>query len=606
MGWVYSGLEFEGLKRSYTDWQLLKRLVKEVIPFKLPFALIALSVVFATIINLLSPLILAIVIGQMEQNTLDQNIIIFGGILYTIFYLLIFFMHYLQNIGIAYLVSDFMVNLRTGIFDSLNQHQDLKFFDRMRSGNLTSRVGTDAAETSNVILLLATFSGAFLLISVSFIILYIISPALTIVTLTVVPLVVIFTLFFRRIARNVSRTFRKSIADVNAAISESVEGIQIAKSYGRERETVERFKDVNDYNYRAGFRQGLTFEFLYPTIDLFFVIGIWLIAGNGGTWAILGQNGLSATSLYLFFVYLNRFFFPLMQLATFYGQMQAGFAAYERILEVQDAVSEVKSNPSGIIISPSQFRGDIKFNNVKFEYKKNEPIFTNFNLHVRAGERLAIVGHTGAGKTTIASLIARFYEFQSGQILIDNFDIRDLNLKAYRNNLGFVQQEPFLFSGTVEDNIRYGNQDATDKEINKAIQAVHAGEFIQYMPKGLKTEVGERGNRLSTGQRQLICFARALLADPCILILDEATSSVDAYTEAVIQEALEKLLKNRTSIIIAHRLSTVVNSDRIIVLDQGKIIEEGNHNELLLKGGKYSELYETYFRHQTLEPIFQF
>ncbi len=599
MGWVYSGLEHQDLERAYTDRVLFKRLFREILPFKKSFSFIGLIVILTTALSLISPLILAFVIEGLEKENIDRDRLIIGGGLYLLVYILMFLFYYAQNWGQALMIPGFMVNLRTNVFYKL-QELDLKFFDKRRSGRLTSRVGSDAAEVGGVAMLLSAFAGNLLLIIFTYIIMFSISYTLALLMLIILPFVIGITWFFRYIARKVSRTYRKSIANVNAAISESVEGIQIAKSYGREQETVEKFKSVNNENYRAGFRQGVALEFLFPTIDLFAVISLWLILQFGGTWVIKDKFGLTAATLYLFVLYMNRFFFPLMNLSTFFGQLQAGFAAYERILEVYDAESEVFLNPNGRIIE--NFKGEVEFKNMTFAYKEGEPVFHNFNLHIQPGERLAIVGHTGSGKTTIASIIARFYEFQAGEIMLDNeYDIRELNLKEYRRLLGIVQQEPFLFTGTVEENIRYGNRDATDEEIQLAIRAVHADEFLQYMPNGLQTEVGERGSRLSTGQRQLICFARALLADPRILILDEATSAVDAYTEAVIQEALETLFQDRTSIVIAHRLSTIVNANRIIVLDHGRIIEEGSHQDLMVIGGKYQELYETYYKHQAIE-----
>ncbi|MFQ5979097.1 MAG: ABC transporter ATP-binding protein [Candidatus Heimdallarchaeota archaeon] len=280
-----------------------------------------------------------------------------------------------------------------------------------------------------------------------------------------------------------------------------------------------------------------------------------------------------------------------------------GMAAYERILDILDTEPNVKQNlaPQDV----DQLEGEIIFENVDFSYMENEAVFKGFNLRIEKGEKLAIVGHTGAGKSSLVKLLARYYEFQGGSIKIDGNNIRDMNLTSYRRNLGIVQQDVFLFSGTLEENIRYGRQDASEEDLWNAIRAVHADEFIDYLQEGLQFQVGERGGGLSAGQKQLVSFARALLADPRILILDEATSSVDAYTEAIIQEALEVLLSGRTSIIIAHRLSTILKADRIILMENGQIIEEGTHRSLLASGGKYGQLYKQYYEHQSIdwEPI---
>ncbi|HKZ41268.1 MAG TPA: ABC transporter ATP-binding protein, partial [Candidatus Hodarchaeales archaeon] len=425
--------------------------------------------------------------------------------------------------------------------------------------------------------------------------LFLVSSHLASYVLLVVPFVGGFTIVFRKLARRVSRIYRKSEAQINSSISESVEGIQIAKSYGREKAVLERFQKVNLVNYRAGLRQTLTMMLLFPTIDLLLGITILAILSIGGAAALAGQYGLSGANLYLFVMYLNTFFYPLMTMASFYGQLQSGFAAFERIATVLDAEPEVKQTGNTVLTG---LDGDIKFENVSFSYNEKAQVLENFSLHIKPGEKLAIVGHTGAGKTSIINLIARFYEFQSGRLLVDDNDIRTLSLESYMSFLGIVQQDPFLFAGSVEENIKYGRSGASEDDVLKAIRSTKVDEFLKYLPEGLQTDVQERGKRLSTGQRQLVCFARALLADPRILILDEATSSVDAYTESIIQQALETLMEQRTSIVIAHRLSTVVNADRIIVLDHGKIIEEGSHEYLLTKKGKYQELFETYFKHQ--------
>ncbi|MFX0138873.1 MAG: ABC transporter ATP-binding protein, partial [Candidatus Hodarchaeota archaeon] len=279
--------------------------------------------------------------------------------------------------------------------------------------------------------------------------------------------------------------------------------------------------------------------------------------------------------------------------------LSAGMAAYERILYILDSEPKVKQNPfaSGV----NQLKGEIVFDNVDFCYRKGEWVFKGLNLKIKKGEKLAVVGHTGAGKSSLVKLLSRYYEFQGGSIKIDGIDIRDIRLDSYRRNLGIVHQDVFLFSGTIEDNIRYGRRDASEEDLWKAIRAVHGEELIEYLKEGLQTQIGEMGRGLSAGQKQLISFARALLMDPKVLILDEATSSVDAYTEAIIQEALDVLLAGRTSIIIAHRLSTILNANRIIVMDQGKIIEEGTHETLLTTGGKYGQLYKQYFEHQSLD-----
>ncbi|MHA1917899.1 MAG: ABC transporter ATP-binding protein, partial [Candidatus Ranarchaeia archaeon] len=332
-------------------------------------------------------------------------------------------------------------------------------------------------------------------------------------------------------------------------------------------------------------------------LDIIHALNIFLIIQFGGSSIVQGFTALSPIGLYLFVVYMQRFFFPLMQVSTYYNNIQSGLAAFQRILEIVDAEVEVKQEKDTVKVE--SIKGEIKFENVSFHYVEGEQVFSDFNLTIKPGEKLAIVGHTGSGKTSLASLIGRFYEFQKGKISIDGKDIRKLDLKSFRRHVGLVQQDVFLFSGTIRENIIYGNRKATDADIERTLKAIKADEFIQYLPEGLDTNVRERGSRLSLGQRQLVSFARALLADPKILILDEATSSVDAYTEAVIQEALENLLEDRTAIIIAHRLSTVKNADRIIVLDKGKIIEEGPHDELMNAKGLYSELYDTYFKHRS-------
>jgi ABC-type multidrug transport system fused ATPase/permease subunit len=327
-----------------------------------------------------------------------------------------------------------------------------------------------------------------------------------------------------------------------------------------------------------------------------------------GTAALVYFGGISAQTgtltpgdWYLFIQGVALFWFPLTSIASFWSQFQLGLAAGERVFALIDAEPAVVQTGEDRVLP--QIDGEIRFENVDFHYVEGEQVLRDFNLTIGAGETLALVGHTGSGKSSIGKLIARFYEFQGGRILIDSNDIRSLDLRAYHRKLGVVTQSPFLFDGTVRDNIRYGREDASDEAVLEVARMVGQGDWLRALPNGLDTEVGERGGNLSMGQRQLVALARVLMQDPAIVILDEATASVDPLTETLIQEGLDVVLRDRTSIVIAHRLSTIKNADRIIVLRQGEIIEEGTHDQLLAGGGHYAELYNTYFRHQSLEYI---
>ncbi|MEJ2277845.1 MAG: ABC transporter ATP-binding protein [Candidatus Lokiarchaeota archaeon] len=393
------------------------------------------------------------------------------------------------------------------------------------------------------------------------------------------------------------KSYRKSIENVNKSMIELIEGIHVCKAYGQESKVSSEFEDTNKGYFNSAFKLTAATHMWRPLLEVITSITLVIILFMATQFSI--QNLISPGLILIFILYLQKFFRPVMVIALFFPQLSTGMAAYERILEILDSEPQVQQKDS--TIKTNNFGGDIVFKHVDFKYKDNDWIFKNLNLKIHQGEKLAIVGKTGAGKTSLISLLPRFYEFQGGEIEIDGKDIRSIDLNSLRKNISIVHQDVFLFSGTIEENIRYGKQDATEEEIWNAINTVHAEELIKYLPNGIQTKVGERGKGLSTGQKQLISFARAVLSNPNILILDEATSSVDAYTEAIIQEALDILLKNRTSIIIAHRLSTVVNADRIIVMDKGKIIEEGDHKSLLNQGGKYTELYKDYFEYQKLE-----
>jgi len=428
--------------------------------------------------------------------------------------------------------------------------------------------------------------------------LFSVNTTLTWITLALAPFIVFAALTFRRIARNTITQSRRVSAEVSAHIQETVSGIGVAKTFRQESAIYGEFVDVNEQSFRINRRTGYVFSAIFPILNVLAGIGTALLVYVGG---LNVQSGaLTPGDWYLFIQGLGLFWFPVTSIASFWSQFQIGLAAAERVFALLDAEPRVVQTDNR---SLPTVRGEIKFDHIDFAYKPDEPILTNFSLTIHAAETLALVGHTGSGKSSLARLIARFYEFQGGRLLIDGQDIRTLDLADYRARLGLVTQTPFLFEGTVRENIRYGRPEATDEEVERAARQVGGGDWLAGLSQGLSTEVGERGSSLSMGQRQLVALGRILLQNPAIFILDEATASIDPLTETLIQEGLDTVMRGRTNIIIAHRLSTIRHADRIIVLRRGQIIEEGNHPTLLAAGGHYAELYNTYFRHQSLEFI---
>jgi ATP-binding cassette subfamily B protein len=388
----------------------------------------------------------------------------------------------------------------------------------------------------------------------------------------------------------------QAMADVNAAIKETVSGISIAKNFRQEESIFQIFDASNQTSYRVNIRRGFVLSLVFPTLNALGGIFVGILIYAGGLSA--AQGIVSIGAWYLFIMSLDQFFFPILNLSAFWAQIQSGLSAAERVFALIDADPNVQQIEDRDV---PPLRGEVCFENLHFRYTDNEPVLSDFNLCIQPGETLAFVGHTGAGKSSIAKLIARFYEFQSGKLTIDGHDIRIFDLQQYRRQLGIVSQVPFLFSGTVADNIRYAAPEVTDDEMLTMANSIGEGDWLETLPNGLRTEVGERGARLSMGQRQLVALMRVLMQKPAIFILDEATASIDPFTEWQIQQALNLILSKSTSILIAHRLSTVKAADRIVVMEKGRIIEEGNHKGLLARGGHYATLYNTYFRHQSLD-----
>ncbi|MEJ7651877.1 MAG: ABC transporter ATP-binding protein [Chloroflexia bacterium] len=409
---------------------------------------------------------------------------------------------------------------------------------------------------------------------------------------TIMPVIVAIALGFAP-SPGARRSARSAPGSVNSNVQEAVAGVAVAKNFRQENSMYEEFLEVNQQAYVVNLRSGFVFNGIFPLLVVVANLGTTLVVYYGGRSVQSGQ--VSAGDWYLFVQSVTIFWFPITSIASFWSQFQQGLSASERVFALIDAeprVIQTNALPVG------RLAGRIEFQDFDFGYNTQQPVFKRFNLTIEAGETVALVGHTGAGKSSIGKLVARFYEFQGGRLLIDGRDLREFELSSYRRRLGVVPQTPFLFAGTIAGNIGYSRPDATPDEIESVARRVGEGEWLESLPAGLDTVVGEMGRGLSMGQRQLVALARVLLQDPSIVILDEATASVDPLTEELIQEGLDVVLEGRTSIVIAHRLSTIRHADRIIVLSRGEIVEEGDHDSLLRAGGHYADLYNTYFRHQ--------
>jgi ATP-binding cassette subfamily B multidrug efflux pump len=411
-------------------------------------------------------------------------------------------------------------------------------------------------------------------------------------SLVVLPLIALVTGAIAARSREAFRDVQRNLGLLNAYAEEHIAGVRVVQSFAREAETVEQFRRVNEQNRDAGIQAERIVALLMPSMNVMSTMAIAVIAGLGG-WLAL-RDAVSVGVIVSFVAYINQFFQPLRQLAQLYNQLQSGLAGAERIFAVVDAQPAVADRPGAPPLP--RITGRVDFERVSFAYEADKPVLADISLTAMPGETVALVGPTGAGKTTIVNLLSRFYDVQEGVIRVDGVDIRDIQQKSLRHQLGIVLQDTYLFSGTVMNNIRYGRLDATDEEVIGAAKLANADQFISRLPLGYRTEVSEQGSNFSQGQRQLIAIARAVLADPAILILDEATSSVDTRTEMHIQQALLRLMEGRTAFVIAHRLSTIRSADQVLVVDRQSIVERGTHDELLDRGGVYHDMYMSQFR----------
>ena len=592
---ITGGLNAEEYDRSYSDWQLVRRITAYFRPHLGKVGLVAFMVALLSLAATVTPIVISYGIDTLAGNPQIQLLIGLAALV-TVLGALGWVFNFVQQWFSARAVGDVVLALREDAFRAV-MRRDLSFYDQFASGRIVSRVTSDTQDFATVVTLTIDLLSQLVLVVVISVVMLTQNWRLALVTFTLGPIVILIALGFRRLARHAMQQSQRAQATVNATIQETISGIAVAKNFRQEAAIYTDFRATNELAYRVQLTRVAVFGSIYPLLNTVSGIGVAAIIYIGGLMAI--NKTITVGEWYLFVQSLGIFFYPITSIASFWSQFQQGLAASERVFALIDdepLVVQTAQEPIG------RLRGEIAFEDLTFNYSTGRSaVLQDFALFIPEGETLAIVGHTGAGKSSLVKLLMRFYEFQDGRLLIDGRDIRTLDLRDYRRQLGLVPQVPFLFSGNVADNIRYGRPGASDADVAAAAHQLGDGSWIDDLPEGLSTDVGERGARLSLGQRQLVALARVLLQDPAILLLDEATASIDPFTEAQVQAALADVLRGRTSIVIAHRLSTVRAADRIIVLRDGQIIEAGDHDGLLAQGGHYAELYTTYFRHQSLE-----
>ena len=593
----FSGLSAEKYDRKYSDKKLFKRIFSYFRKQSKKLIIVGVTIIIRAIIDAYNPVIVARGLDEITRETATPEFILtLTGII-----LAIGVISWLANLFrrrfAARTIAELIRQLSTDAFQA-SVKQDLSFHDSFDSGKIVSRITSDTREFGQLI----TLSTDVLMQIVSSIILAVILVRtewrLAIAVFLLMPILFFLVMQYRHAARKVTREGMRAMANVNSTIKETVSGIAIAKNFRQEDQIYNEFNNANQTSFEVNIRRGFILAIVFPVLRAIGGIATALLVYYGAITVLEGF--VTAGSWYLFLSTLDRFLFPVMSISSFWTQVQTGLSAAERIFALIDAEHSVEQTDS---IKPESLAGKIDMIDVNFRYTPDEPVLEDFTLHIKPGETLALVGHTGAGKTSIGRLIARFYEYQSGDILIDDTDIRKYDLVALRRQMGIVSQTPFLFSGTIEENIRYGCPGCNRGEIIDIGQEIGEGEWLETLPNGLDTEVGERGSQLSMGQRQLVALMRVLIQKPSIFILDEATASIDPFTEKQIQTALDLILSETTSILIAHRLSTVRSADRILVMREGDIIEEGDHDTLMERGEHYAELYNTYFRHQSLDYV---
>jgi ATP-binding cassette subfamily B multidrug efflux pump len=604
-----NGHEEEALGKAY-DSRLMKRLLEYLRPYRWRVILALALVAIVTPLELAPPILFQRVIDRFlvpgAGGAIPMTRAWHGVILISVVYLAVlifdFLAQYTQIRIMQRVGQQTMYDMRTQIFGHL-QRLPMSYFDRNPVGRLMTRVTTDVDALNDLFAAgVVTMINDFFLLAVMAGLLFWIDKRLALDTMLVLPFILVVTLIFRKYVREANRKIRTAIARINSFLQEYISGMSVVQLFNREMKARKEFSKRNKDNMLAWRDAILAYALFYPAVEFLSFATIALIYWSGGN-RILSHT-LSIGVLIEFTMFAQRFFRPIQDLSEKFNILQSAMAASERIFKLLDEPITIDTNPNAQIqVAP---RGEIEFRNVWFSYRNvTEPkdedwVLRDVSFRVEPGQNFAIVGHTGAGKTTLISLLLRFYDIQRGQILLDGVDIRLLNMQELRKNFGIVLQDPFLFTGTLESNVRLGTAGITPEAVEHALQEVGLGEYLKGLPEGLASEVNERGSTLSVGQRQLISFARALAHNPRFLILDEATSSVDTKTELQIREALDRLLSGRTALAIAHRLSTIQHADRILVFHKGRLREQGAHQDLLAQRGIYYRLYQLQYKEQEL------
>ncbi len=595
-GWTQSGTSMgPNARRGMDGWsdddlgkvydsRVVSRLIPYLKPYKLRAVLAAVGVLGFATTSTLQPLLISIAVDRAIDGDVD-------GIARMGFWLIglmaaAWGFQYLQLTQTGYIGHRVLYRLRTQMFDHIHS-LSLSFIDRHEVGRIMSRVTSDVTSMQELLTSGAlTIISDILVLGVVVVVLFERDVELALVTLVTVPLLVVIMLAWQKRARTAFVEVRQAISTVNATLNENVSGVRVIQSLSREDENTRRFDQINRENLRANINAGRLSAAVLPIVEGVVAISTALVLVIGGI--RIAEGAITVGVVVGFVLYIQRFFDPVRDLVLQYTQIQRAMAGGLRIVEVLDTKADVIDRPDAWTI---EVQGRVDFDHVTFQYLKDRPVLHDVSLHVEPGETIAFVGQTGAGKSTMINLIGRYYDVTEGSIRIDGVDVRDIQIASLHRQMGVVLQEPFLFSGTVRENIRYGRLDASDAEIEEAATLVGAHEFIRRLEDGYGTVLAERAHNLSVGQRQLISFARAILARPRILVLDEATANVDTQTEVIVQRALKELLRGRTSFVIAHRLSTIRDASRIVVLESGQIAEIGTHNQLLEREGIYARLY---------------